>query len=80
MRKILSFILAGFISEAVLLAADDYVVTIEEGNDVVWSDASADGRSGLLADGVKDRRLVKKGKGRLIIECDLKKPGYAGEI
>ncbi|MBQ9741505.1 MAG: hypothetical protein IJV91_11285, partial [Kiritimatiellae bacterium] len=60
--------------------ADDYVVTIEDGDDVTWSDASADGPSGLLADGVKDRRLVKKGKGRLIIECDLKTPGYAGEI
>ena len=60
--------------------ADDYVVTIEEGDDVIWSDASVDGPSGLLADGVKDRRLVKKGKGRLIIGCDLKTPGYAGEI
>lgn len=56
--------------------AEDYVVTVAEGDpDVVWSDASADGPAGLLAGEVKDRRLVKKGKGRLIIECDLKTPG-----
>ena len=61
--------------------AEDYVVTVAENDpDVVWSDISAAGPAGLLADGVKDRRLVKKGKGRLIVECDLKTPGYAGEI
>ena len=61
--------------------AEDYVVTVAENDpDVVWSDVSEDGSAGLLADGVKDRRLVKMGKGRLIIACDLNSAEYAGEI
>lgn len=61
--------------------AEDYVVTVAENDpDVVWSDVSEAGPAGLIAGGVKDRRLVKMGKGRLIIACDLNAVVYAGEI
>jgi len=60
---------------------EDYVVTVEKGvADVTWSNVSDAGPTGLLAGGVKDRRLVKKGDGRLIIACDLQSAGYAGQI
>ena len=63
------------------ICAEDYVVTVaENGEDVVWRDVSEAGPAGLLAGDERDRRLVKMGKGRLIIECDLKGSGYAGEI
>ena len=81
MCKILLFALAGFLAEVTLCAAEDYVVTVSEGDaDVVWRSVDETGPKALLADNVKDRRLVKMGKGRLIIECDLKGSGYAGEI
>ena len=82
MCKTLSFVLAAFLSEAVVFAADnDYVVTVNKGDaDVVWRSVDEAGPAALLADGVKDRRLVKRGEGRLVIECDLLTPGYAGAI
>ena len=61
--------------------AEDYVVTVAENDpDVVWSKVSEAGPAGLFAGDEKDRRLVKMGKGRLIIACDLKSSGYLGEI
>ena len=81
MCKILLFALAGFLAEVTLCAAEDYVVTVSEGDaDVVWRSVDETGPKALLAGGVKDRRLVKMGKGRLIIECDLKASDYDGEI
>ena len=66
---------------AMALNAEDYVVTVNAGDaDVTWSATSDAGPVALLADGVKNRRLVKMGGGRLIIACDLQGAGYAGEI
>jgi len=66
---------------AMALNAEEFVVTVNAGDaDVTWSAVSDAGPSALLADGVKNRRLVKMGGGRLIIACDLQGAGYAGEI
>ena len=80
MRKLLSFVIAAFLAEAVVCAAEDYVVTVNKGDTVEWESSNDAGPTALLADGVKDRRLVKRGEGRLIIGCDLLTPGYAGAI
>ena len=66
---------------AMALNAEDYVVTVNAGDaDITWSATSEAGPAALLANDFKDRRLVKMGGGRLIIACDLKGAGYAGEI
>ena len=66
---------------AMALNAEEFVVTVNAGDaDVTWSAVSDAGPAALLAGGVNDRQLVKKGGGRLIIACDLQGAGYAGEI
>ena len=77
-RVVISSVVMG---TALFAMAEDYTVTVGAGDaDVVWSDVSEAGPAGLLAGDVKDRRLVKMGGGRLVIQCDLKTAGYTGEI
>lgn len=76
--------MAIFVATAVAmcgLRAEDYEVTVGTSDtDVVWSDVTDSGPAALLAGGTKDRTLVKKGGGRLVIACDLKGSGYTGQI
>ena len=77
-RLVIAYVVMG---TALCVMAEDYTVTVGAGDaDVVWSDVSEAGPAGLLAGDVKDRRLVKMGGGRLVIQCDLKTAGYTGEI
>lgn len=78
-KKIFLPVLAACFAKIALCAAEDCIVTVDEG-DVVWSAVGEAGPSALLAGSEKGRRLVKRGKGRLTIKCDLNAAGYAGEI
>lgn len=76
-------VLAAFFAASVLCAplhAEDCVVDVAAGNEVVWESLSDPGPAALLADGTLDRTLVKTGGGRLVIACDLRSAGFAGEI
>lgn len=62
-----------------LALAADHEIFVDKGETKTLSSATDEDVVALL-DGDKDATLLKTGEGRLIIEMDLKTPGYKGEI